>query len=169
VQSAKDNETPSVETIRKAVMLYACRQRKRALTCGGIGPLFVFLTVLCLRTDFNRLSLWFATASSLIAAVFFFWAGYTYWLSCQTLTQYGLSRERKRICNLLPAKVRNETFEPAYNDAQADHLMRLRKCKSKRAQRFLKLCFSLHVALMVGQCLFWYAVDSVRRAARTLK
>jgi len=70
--------------------------------------------------------------------------------------------------SLLSSKARDQMFEPAFCDAKADYLKRLRQCKSKYTRRLLTFCFSLRVALMVGQCLFGYVTDSARRAVRIL-
>jgi hypothetical protein len=72
------------------------------------------------------------------------------------------------LSRLLPSKVTAETFEPSLNDAKGDYLRQFHQCKSKASQRFLKLCFSLHVALMVGQCFFDWLTDSANRVARIL-
>ena len=65
-------------------------------------------------------------------------------------------RPCEKLSSLLPSIVREATFEPAFYDSKADYLQALRQCKSSRAKRFLTCCFSLRVALIVGQCLFGF-------------
>jgi hypothetical protein len=64
---------------------------------------------------------------------------------------------------ILPAKVRRDSFEPAYNDEKKDYLHSRHIFKSKPARRWLAFWFALHVSLMVGQCLWGMCSGSVKR------
>jgi hypothetical protein len=77
---------------------------------------------------------------------------------------------------LLPAKTRQEAYEPAFNDLKAEFLNSL-KFKSPSARRWLGFCFTVKTVLMVLDCfrvmvgakiknLFWNSIlDACRKLA----
>lgn len=64
---------------------------------------------------------------------------------------------------ILPAKIRTEAFEPAYNDEKSSYLQDRRHYKSASARKWLAFCFCLHVALMAIQCFWGMCSDKVKR------
>jgi hypothetical protein len=60
---------------------------------------------------------------------------------------------------VLPRSTRDRVFEPSFQELMEDYLATRGAYRTKWARRWLKFCFTLRTALMVGSCLRAWITD----------